>query len=330
MKQQDKATAAELLKLTLQLSKLETISGIYARLKPGADGRIRTKLAPYTETGRLRSGEDDWWPEPTTNLQNLPKKVAALDPLYEVRNCIVPSPGHVLIEGDLSQAEALATAAYANDWPKVDRLLHSDEHSLLAGRIFGLEPQAVDRKKHRPIGKFANHGLNYGAGWKTFMENVNKDADITGIAIDAKMAKRVIAAWQAVNPKTVRWWELAKREAADKGYLVNCFGRKRIFLNLNTAGNDIIAYLPQSTIADLLNAALVRLYALEAKHGFRIVLQIHDAVLVEAPASRWLAVARLMQQTMAMPMEINGRQLTVPVDISMSGKSWGSMKEVKL
>lgn len=327
MKATDKPITAELIKLTLEQSKLQTIRGIYNRLQGGADGRIRTKLAPYTETGRLRSGEDDWWPEPTTNLQNLPKKVAALDPLYEVRNVIVPSPGTVFLEGDLSQAEALTTAAYASDWAKVDRILNGDEHTELAARIFGIPPIQVDRKRQRPIGKFANHGLNYGAGWKTFMENVNKDADITGVTIDARMAKKVIAAWQAMNPKTVRWWQDVKQEAASHGYLINAFGRKRIFLNQNTAGNDVIAYLPQSTIADLLNAALVRLFSLEAEHGFRIVLQIHDAILVEAPVARWMHIAKVMKQTMLMPMEIAGRQLTVPVDISMSAKSWGKMKE---
>lgn len=328
MKLADKPVVAELLKLALQQSKLETITGIYNRLRGGQDQRIRTKLAPYTETGRLRSGEDDWWPEPTTNLQNLPKKVAALDPLYEVRNVIVPPAGSVFIEGDLSQAEALATAAYANDWPKVERLLHSDEHSLLAARIFGIEPQAVDRKRHRPIGKFANHGLNYGAGWKTFMENVNKDADITGISIDAKMAKKVISAWQAMNPKTVRWWNEVKQEVHSKGYLTNCFGRKRIFLNPNTAGNDIIAYLPQSTIADLLNTALVKVFSAEQAGGFRVVHQIHDAILLEAPAERWHEAARCLWDSMLIPMTINQRSLTVPVDISMSAESWGKMKEV--
>jgi len=330
MKASDKPVAAELIRQSLDLTKASTISSIYKRLQPGVDGRIRTKLAPYTETGRLRSGEDDWWPEPTTNLQNLPKKAAALDPLYEVRNAIVPAPGSVFIEGDLSQAEAITTAAYAGDWAKVERILSGDEHSELAARIFSIPVEQVDRKRQRPIGKFANHGLNYGAGWKTFMENVNKDADITGVSIDAKMAKKVIAAWQAMNPKTVRWWDEVKREVASRGYLVNAFGRKRIFLNPNTAGNDIIAYLPQSTIADLLNTALVRLFGLEAKHGFRIVLQIHDAILVEAPVARWMQVAKVMKQAMLIPMMINGREVTVPVDISMSAKSWGKMSEVKI
>lgn len=329
MKAADKPLAAELIQLTLQGSKLQTMQGIYNRLRGGSDARIRTKLAPYTETGRLRSGEDDWWPEPTTNLQNLPKKAAKLDPLYEVRNIVVPSPGTVFIEGDLSLAEALATAAYAGDWVKVERLLHADEHSLLAGRIFGIPPEEVDPERQRPIGKFANHGLNYGAGWKTFMENVNKDADITGVTIDARMAKKVIAAWQQMNPKTVRWWEAVKQEVYRHGSLTNCFGRKRIFLNPNTAGNDLIAYLPQSTIADLLNTALVKMHALEDA-TFQVMLQIHDAILLEAKLAGWAAVARLLHSTMLIPMEINGRSLTVPVDISMSGKSWGKMKKVKI
>jgi DNA polymerase I-like protein with 3'-5' exonuclease and polymerase domains len=329
MKQADAPAAKALIQQTLLATKIQTIAGIYSRLQGGPDGRIRTKLAPYTETGRLRSGEDPWWPEPTTNLQNLPKKMGKLDPLYEVRNCIVPSPGCVFIEGDLKLAEALATAAYAADWAKVDRLLHADEHRTLAAKIYDIPEDAVDKETHRQIGKMANHSLNYGSGWLTFMEAVNKDADITGLSIDAKMATRIIHAWQQMNPKTVRWWADVKRQVASSGELTNCFGRRRIFLSQRGAGNDQIAYLPQSTIADLLNAALVRLYALESA-GFKIVLQIHDAILVEAPAASWAAVARLLQQTMLIPLAIGGRQLTVPVDISMSAVSWGKMKEIKL
>ena len=334
MKQQDAAVAKELIQQALWATKSQTIAGMYARLRGDdcyfKDGRSRTKLAPYTETGRLRSGEDDWWPEPMTNQQNISKKVAKLDPLYEVRNIVIPTPGYVFIEVDLKQAEALATAAYANDWTKVERLLHGDEHTELASRIYDIPKQAVNKETHRQLGKMGNHSLNYGSGWQTFLEAVNKDADITGLAIDAKMAKKTIAAWQAVNPKTVHWWREVKQAVAACGYLTNAFGRKRIFLNQSTAGNDIVAYLPQSTIADLLNTALVKLFALEAEYGFRILLQIHDAILVEAPVAKWMAVAQVMQQTMLMPMSINQRSLTVPVDISMSAQSWGKMKEVKL
>ena len=331
MKQQDAPAARELIQQTLLATKTQTISAIYKRLAPAPDSRIRTHLSPYTETGRLRSGEDAWWqPERLTNLQNLPKKMGRLDPLYEVRNCIVPTPGYVFIEGDLKLAEALATAAYASDWAKVDRLLHADEHTALAARIYGIPEADVDKATHRQIGKMANHSLNYGSGWLTFMEAVNKDADITGLSIDAKMAKRIIAAWQQMNPKTVRWWDEVKRTVAATGELTNCFGRRRIFLAQGGTGNDQIAYLPQSTIADLLNTALVRLFAKEVEHGFRIVLQIHDAILVEAPAAAWLPVARCLRDTMLLPMSIGGRQLTVPVDVSMGRECWGRMSEVKL
>jgi len=330
MKQTDQPLAHEIITLLLEATKVSTAKKIYRRVWPGEDGNIRTKLSPVgTETGRLSSAEDKWWPEPTTNLQNLPKKIAQLDPLFDVRNTIVPSPGYVFLEADLSQAEALVTAAYANDVPKLKRMLKpgSDEHSLLASVIYGIPVGKVNAKTQRPLGKMGNHALNYGAGWQIFMGNVNKDADLTGIAIDAKMAKQIIEGWKDLNSLTVKWWDKVVTEARTTGCLTNPFGRKRIFVGHITTGKDVIAYLPQSTIADLLNHTLVELFAAE-DGSFRVVHQIHDAILVEARSESWFRVARLMKRIVEQSITINGIELVVPVDVSLGKKCWGKMKEV--
>ncbi|KKK85238.1 hypothetical protein LCGC14_2775290, partial [marine sediment metagenome] len=90
----------------LKITKHATIVSILERMKPGPDGRLRTFLNPAgTETGRFSSAGGFLEPF-STNLQNLPKREAAKDPKYDVRRCVIPDEGCVLIEADLGQAEA--------------------------------------------------------------------------------------------------------------------------------------------------------------------------------------------------------------------------------
>lgn len=336
VKSENQPIAAELLGLLLEQAKLSTMSGIYARLEPWSDGRIRTTLsAVATETGRLASSgrkREDWpgW-EFSTNLQNLPKKTARADALYNVRQTIVPDPGMVFVEGDLSQAEIYATCLYAGDWAKINRMLEgSDEHRRLAAELYGVKPADVTPSQ-RAIGKASNHGCNYGLGWHTFMDKLNKEADLTGITISAKESKAAVDAFRRLNPKTVAWWGHIEREIRTKGYLTNCYGRKRIFLDREGAGNDAVAFLPQSTIADHLNISLVRAFhKLDEAGLFTILLQVHDAILGQAPEGKWRQVARVLKTTMEHPLTYEGRTVTIPADVSVSSVSWGDMKAVAL
>jgi DNA polymerase I-like protein with 3'-5' exonuclease and polymerase domains len=107
MKSSDKETAREILTLLLDAQKAGTVRSTFKRLAPGEDGRIRTVLSPGgTETGRLSAGTS--FLEKSTNLQNLPKKVAKLDPLYNVRAIIVADPGRIFWAADYSSAESPA------------------------------------------------------------------------------------------------------------------------------------------------------------------------------------------------------------------------------
>lgn len=163
-----------------------------------------------------------------------------------------------------------------------------------------------------------------------FMEKVNKDSDLTGLSISAAQSKRVVDRWREINPKTVRWWHDVKAEANAKGYLINAYGRKRIFLAVGGAGNDIIAHQPQSTIADHLNHALVRLYEQHDPNNLSIMLQVHDEILVQTPRSGWLKVARLIKKCMTHPLKINDITIHIPVEVSVGFKSWGEMREVSV
>lgn len=320
--------ADQLISCSLIATKSQTISGIYKRIRGGDDGRIRTVLSPVgTETGRFSSS--DTFLEASTNLQNLPKKVAALDPLYDARSCMVPRAGWAFVEADLSQAEARATSAYAGDLSTL-ALFDSgkDIHKWTASQIFGCSASDVT-KSQRHLGKMARHALNYGMGWELFLERINKDADMTGVAITARQAKQIVAAYHAMNAPLLKWWQAVWQTVQQQGYLVTQpFGRRRDFLSPYVKPTDVYAYLPQSTIADLLNWRMSVAFKEDDLIGRYLLLQIHDAVLCECPADEAQEVASRLKRWLTEPITINGISLTVPVDVSIGTDSWATMEAV--
>lgn len=326
------ALAADLITDRLAFTKLDTMRKAYTRLAPWTDGRIRTKLSTSTETGRIASRGDDWWPEPSTNLQNLTNRAAVGDDLFKVRNVIIPDPGKVLICGDLKQAELYGYLARARDWEKLDKLISGvDLHREISQEIYGLPADEITYNQ-RAVGKFANFSLGYEGGWKMFMGKVNKLADQTGISITAGFSKDVVNTWRAKNWKTVASWVETKQLARRDGYLVNSFGRKRVvYGSLDGSVSDLVAFLPQSDIADHLNGGLALVFDEEERHGlFEVLLQVHDEVVIQADKSKAMAAARVLKRCLERPITIQGRTFTIPVEVSMSGLSWEDCKEIEV
>ena len=328
MRRDDAALAQRLIELSLTATKSATISGIYKRVAPGPDGCIRTVLSPVgTETGRFASS--DTFLEASTNLQNLPKQMAMLDPLYDVRSCIVPRYGHVFVEADYGQAEARAVAAYANDTETL-ALFDSgqDVHKVTAAAIFGCDVANVT-KEQRYLGKRARHALNYGMGWSLFLDGINKDADLTGIAITAAQAKRIVDSYHSMNRPLLAWWQQVWDTVQQQGYLVTQpFGRRRDFLSPFVRPTDVYAYLPQSTIADLLCWRMSVAFAKDELIKRSLRLQIHDAVLCEPRAQEAEQCIERLPRWLTCPITINDVELTVPVDVSISETSWAHMQKV--
>lgn len=327
MKQADAPVAREAIELLLAGSKVQTILEIYTRIAPAMDGKIRTVPSPVgTETGRF--SHSDSWLDRSTNLANLPKKVAKLNALYAVRDCIVPSAGKVFVEIDLSQAEARATAAYAQDKDTL-RIFDSgqDIHKHTAMRVFGCTVDEVDFAK-RHIGKMCRHALNYGMGWSEFKEQVNKDADLTGVAVSAAEAKEIVDAYRTDNPLLLAWWDKLYRQVLGSNMLTNCFGRQRIFIAPNPRPTDINAYLPQSTVADLCNEGMVRIYDELDPQLVQVVMTLHDAVICEVAPNDVATAAKELQRCMHMPLSIEGITLVIPSDVSV-GDCWGEMEAIE-
>lgn len=319
-------------KALLALAKPATMIEILERIAPGPDGKIRVWLNPAgTETGRPSGGET--FLLASTNLLNLPKKEAANRPEYNVRRAIVAEPGHVLVEADLSGAEAWITAACSDDVPLMKKLKSgADIHRWAAANIFR-KPEADVTSTERAIGKMSNHALNYGMQWKTFMMNVNADADRTGITINAAEAKRICNAYVQLHPNLPRWWKAVLHAILQRGWLTTTFGRKRTFFGRGVNGylgethREAIAFEPQATVADLLNRGLLRWYRQHDGKLGELRLQIYDSVLLSVPEAKAMTAARLLKKCLSEELVMQKHVFTIPVDLAM-GKSWGSMTKI--
>lgn len=323
--------AHELIQTILKLGKVDTMREVAERLAPAEDGRIRSFYNPAgTETGRFSSSES--FLIASTNLQNLPKREVS-DARFDIRRCLVPDNGMVFVEADLSGAEAWVTAACAGDTDLLGKLRTPgfDVHKWTASHIFAKPVEAVDTKD-RVLGKVARHALNYGMQWKTFMANVNAEADKTGVSIGAKQAKDICYGYHVLHPKLETWWRWVLDEVQKKGTLTTFFGRKRTFFGrdrdevLGQTHREAIAYEPQSTVADLLNRGLLRWFDRhDGTHG-QLLAQIHDAVLLQVPRSRATLASQLLRRCLEEEIMVHGVKLTIPVDVTVS-EHWGTWKE---
>ena len=337
VKVSDKPLALDLIKGLLFLAKSETFRRTYARLAPGEDGRIRTVHGiAATDTGRYNSS--DTFLENSTNLQNISKKYAILDPLFDLKQLFLPDPGYVIGEADLSQAEARVAAWMAQDPLAIDQYERGvDRYKFLAAAVFHDEPEAHAKvtKAQRQVGKMGQLALQYGVSWKTFMEQANSDADLTGVTIDARTAKAVEAVFHALYPGYPQWWGVVEDRVLTAGYLTNPYGRRRDFFGRADSESAraalrraAVAFLPQSTIADHTNDGLCKIYEELDPHLVRIHLQVHDAIVFQCKPQDAHKAAKEVKKILERPLEINGRTLLVPAEVSVSTKNWSNVKRV--
>lgn len=339
MRREDRGVAKEIIQLLLSSRKATTIRSVYGRLRPAPDGYIRSVFSPAaTDTGRMASS--DTFLEESTNLQNIPKKTAGLNPLYEVRDIIVPEKGRLIGEADLSQAEARVAAWMSEDptamWEYENDI---DRYRRLAAAIKLGDPdrwaELSKKDPMRQVGKMGQLAFQYGVGWKTLRDQINSDSDLTGIVVDDRTAQAAEVAFHSLYPGYSRWWERVMEELREKGYLVNPFGRKRVFFSRAESQSEVaalrraaVAFMPQSTIADLMNSRIAELYRLHDPQDLRVLAQVHDAVLFDCLPKDAYRVARIVKSVLESTIVINDRPLLVPAEVSLSSVSWAQTKQI--
>ena len=258
----------ETILLILLAQKLQGIRSHYERLEPGDDGRIRTVLSPSgTETGRF--GSKATFLEASTNLQNLPKKAAVADPLFETRTCIVPEKGRVLCEVDFSSAERRLLAYLAGEREAISQIEKGiNTYKWFAAKLFGISDWRTIKKSDPiyHIGKMGVLALDRGVSWRKLKEQINKDADITGASVTAAQSKKAEALFHGVFKGYRKYHKEIRDEINRTGKLVNVCGRRRDFFGRKTdqsqvdaVGREGVSFLAQA-IGDIIKDALVRVY----------------------------------------------------------------------
>lgn len=302
-------TKDERIKTILAIREKQKVLSTYLEVELDQDKRIRCSyLISGTETGRLSSRET--LRGTGTNLQNIPSGV--------IRSLFIPDEGQVFINADLSQAEARVVAYISGD----DRLIRvfnegGDIHRRNAANIFACDISAVSDVQ-RQLAKRVVHASNYGMGPRTF----SRTAGISEIE-----STRLLNQYFATYPGIKRWHLEIATKLKRSRILVTPLGRKRIFFNKwqEATVKEALAYVPQSTVADIVNKGLIRLHE-DGSKRMDILLQVHDSVLVQTPKDMLEDSIRRIKEAFTVPVEINRRTLVIPVDFKV-GNNWDKMEK---
>ena len=342
MKREDAPLARGIISASLSLTKSVKMRSIYEGILPASDGAVHSFQNPAgTETTRF-SHSSTWLFDPGSyNLATLPKKTALGDPLYKVRDCVVPHAGRVLLAADYSRAEARWCAYIAGDEERI-RLQTSgiDEYKVFVALVKWDDEtrwQEVEKKERDSYGKVGILSGQYKVGWRTLQASVNDDFELHGVTIDARVAKKMEAIWPERFPRTVQWWQEVRDQVLTDKFTINPFGRRRIYFGRDdTEGaraaivREAIADGPQSANAMALNGALRRLYEKYDPTLLRVLQNVHDEILLDCAPRDLKRVACAVKAEMEVPFNVNGRTLVIPAEVSASTESWSRMKPVHL
>ncbi|BCW94828.1 MAG: DNA polymerase I [Fimbriimonadales bacterium] len=301
-----------------ELSKLRsTYADALPRLINPLTGRIHTKLnQTVTATGRLSSSEP--------NLQNIPIRTEIG---REIRRAFIADPNYLLLSLDYSQIELRILAHMSGDPALMQAFERGEDiHTATASILFGVPPEQVDTELRRRA-KTVNYAVLYG------MSDYGLSQEL-GIGVGE--AKQIIEQYFQRFPHIKAFTQSILEEARAKGYVRTLLGRKRDIPELHSANrNERLAAeraainMPfQGTAADIMKLAMIRVHrrlpALEP--AARMLLQVHDELLLESPDSRArvAAVAEAVRAEMeaAYPLHV---PLTVDAKV---GANWRDMEAI--
>jgi DNA polymerase-1 len=296
-----------------------------ARLAPYKDDPVVAALLMYRQAvrrARLFSGEDfrphpvtgrihpDWrlLGAPTGRMSCSHPNIQALPRDPEVRACIRPGDGWVLVKADFSQIELRIAAELSGDGRLIQAFQKGkDVHAETARLVLGREPSKEDRQ----LAKALNFGLLYGAGPETLATYART---AYGVAVSVDEAARLRARFFETYPVLRRW---QKRLLHGEGELRTVLGR----LLRPTRPTDRVNYPVQGAAADGLKVALGLLRG-RLPQGARVVACIHDEVLVECPADVAGEVVPVVREAMVQGMARVLRRVPVAVE-SGTYQDWG-------
>lgn len=306
--------AVDLLLRYRTLAKLKSTycDGLAAAIE--TDGRIRSTFnQTETRTGRISSADP--------NLQNIPVRQPQGK---ELRRFFKAKPDHVLVDADYSQIELRVLAAMAQDPAMIAGFASGEDiHRITASQVFGVPTELVTPLM-RSHAKAVNFGIVYGIGAHSLSED---------IGVTYKEAKAYIDGYLSHYAAIARYMDALITDAKEKGYAQTLFGRRRPLPELHAGnaitrgfGERVARNMPiQGTAADIIKIAMIRVYDRLKRDGMqaKLILQVHDELMVEAPLTEREAVEALLKEEME-----NAVSLTVAMIAEVhSGETWYDTKE---
>jgi len=303
----------ELVKNYRELTKLKSTYADGLLKVIGPDGRIHTHFQmTVTATGRLSSTEP--------NLQNIPvrKEMGG-----EIRKMFVAADGSVLVDADYSQIELRLLAHIANDPVMLSAFEQNEDiHSVTASQVFGTPPDEVTS-----IQRFRAKAVNFGIVYGISAFSLAND-----IGVMPHEAKEYIGNYFEKYAGVREYMTEIIKSAKDSGYVTTLFGRRRFLpelkspnFNTRSFGERVALNMPiQGTAADIMKIAMVNVFNRlgTEKLSAKLILQVHDELIVECPECEADAVCCILREEME-----NAAKLSVPlVAETRAGKSWFDAK----
>jgi DNA polymerase-1 len=292
------------------LSKLKStyVDALPLLINP-ATGRIHTSFnQTVTATGRLSSSDP--------NLQNIPIRTPEG---RRIREAFIPEDGHWILSADYSQIELRILAHLSGD-PSLMATFQKDEdvHAATAAEIFHVQPQQVNPEMRR-LAKVINFGIIYGMSAFGLSKELTVPPGVAQAYIDNYFQK-----YHGVRDYIDQSLELAR----ERGYVTTLMNRRRYLPDIGSSNRNVRQFAEriainapiQGTAADLIKVAMINIHRRlqKEKRRSKLILQIHDELVLEVPGEEAKAIKALVQEEMEGVMKL---LIPLKVDIGV-GKNW--------
>jgi len=306
--------------LILEHRELSKIKSTYVdALQAALNSETGCVHTSYSQIGAVTGRLSSYNP----NLQNIPIRT---EEGRRRRNGFVAGKGNVLLSVDYSQIELRIVAHMAEDEGMLAAFrADEDIHATTAAAIYGVKPEAITKNMRRHA-KAINFGLIYGMS----VFGLTRTTELT-----LAEAETFVKAYFQKFPGVKKYLDGIRKQAAQQGYVETLLGRRRYFPALQSKANvqvknreerEAINAPVQGTAADIMKIAMLRIPPALKQAGLKakMLLQVHDELVFEAPEKELEKTARVIQDVMS-----NAYPLSIPLSTEARyGKNWGEMKPI--